>query len=134
MNIRGTFFISAVSVIAGTAVFALISHAFFPDDLRKLHGESQEQRDIRREQFKEDILEKRKEVLTKWASRKDQWEEKLNKERERVMSGFELRRTRKVADGSSFTATTTRIQEVGQGGFLFTIRKTATGIMHFFHR
>lgn len=128
MNTQRTFFSYIVPIIAGIATLPLISHGFFPDDLRKLHDESIEQRDARREQFKQDILEKRKEVLSKWADRKQEFEETLSKEREKIKSGFELRRSRKEADASSTPPTET--QE--QGRFFSIIKKSTQGIMHFF--
>lgn len=106
----------------------LISQAWIPDDLRKLHDESIEQKDARREQFKQDILEKRKEVLSKWADRKQEFEETLSKEREKIKSGFELRRARKEADKNA--ATTTEMQD--QGGFFSLIKKGTQNIVHFF--
>lgn len=133
MNTQRTFFSYVVPIIAGISILPFISWAWIPDDLRKIHDESIEQRDARREQFKQDILEKRKEVLSKWADRKQEFEETLNKEREKIKSGFELRRTRKEADRSS--ATTTEIQDQGvgtQGGFFSFIKKGTQDIAHFF--
>ena len=132
MSIRGISPLFIALVFMGAAISPCISRASFADDLRKIHDESQEQRDMRREQFRQDILEKRKEVFTKWASKKDQWEEKLQKEGARVMSGFDLRRTRKETNAHSSLAAAIRIQEAMRGGFFFIMRKSIMDMIHFF--
>ena len=88
-------------IIAGMAIFPFISHARISDNLRKIHQESREQKEIRREQFRQDVLEKRREVLLKWSDRKQDFKEKLNEERRRVKSEFERYRLREEAEKNS---------------------------------
>ena len=130
---RDTFFSYIVLVVAGIAMLPLVSHGWIPDNLRKLHEESIEQKDARREQFRQDILERRKEVLTKWADRKQDFGEKLREERERIKSGFELRRPGKEIDASGTMPTETQEQEIAAKERFFSIIKKSThDIANFF--
>lgn len=113
MRIGNAFIFFLMWVAAGTVMFPLFSHALLiSDNLRKIHNESWEQREALREQFKQDVLEKRKEVLSKWAHRRQEFEEKLSKERDRVRLGFELRRMRNREDKSSRETTETQASGV----------------------
>jgi len=133
MNTRSAFFLYIVLMITGVFILPFISHGWIPDDLRKLHDESIDQREMRREQFRQDILERRKEVLTKWADRKQEFEETLSKEREKIKSEFEMRRPRKKADATSTPPTETQEQGMPiENSFFSAIRKSVQDIAHFF--
>ena len=84
----------AFLVLAAAGVFPFVTRAFFPDELRKLHAESVEQRDSQREQFRQDVLEKRKEMLSRWHDRKEEFKNRLKGEQDRIRPEFEIRRTR----------------------------------------
>ncbi len=133
MSIRGVFFSYLALISAGIVILPLVSYGWIPDNLRKLHEESIEQKDTRREQFRQDILEKRKEVLSKWADRKQDFGEKLREERERIKSGFELRRPRKEIDASGTMPTETQEQEIApKERFFSIIKKSTQDIANFF--
>lgn len=114
-------------------MFPLVSYALISDNLRKIHDESREKREVRREQFKQDVFEKRKEVLSKWANRKQGFGEKLSRERDRVKSGFELRRMRNEEDKNSMEITETQELGIAAQERLFSIiKKSAQDIADFF--
>ena len=127
-------FLYVVIIAAGTSVLPFISHASFADSLRKIHEQSREERDSRREQFRQDILEKRKEMLTKWRDRKQGFEDKLKEEQDKIRSGFEIRRTKEEelrASSSLISSTHNQDQEPIEGFFAI-IKKSAHDIAHTF--
>ena len=103
----------AFLVLAAASAFPFVTHAFFPDELRKLHAESVEQRDSQREQFRQDVLEKRKEMLSRWHDRKEEFKNRLKGEQDRIRSDFEIRPTR-GEELSAAASTTPVIQSQGQ--------------------
>ena len=124
----------AVVIAAGTSVLPFISHASFAEDLRKIHEQSQEERESRREQFKQDILEKRKIMLTKWHDRKQGFTDRLKEEQDKIRSGFEIRRVKEEelrASSSSALDLKNQDQEL-IGGFFAAIKKNAHDIAHTF--
>lgn len=124
--------VCAVLVIAGAMVFPFASHAFFPEELRKIHEQSLEQRESQREQFKQDVLEKRREMLSRWHERKEDFKSRLKSEQDRIKSEFEIRRT-KGDELSAAASTTSGIQgqgEVATSSFLSVITKGAKNFVH----
>ena len=134
MHARHIVYLYAVVITAGTSTFPFISHASFADSLRKIHEQSREERDSRREQFRQDILEKRKEMLTKWHDKKQGFEDKLKEEQDKIRSGFEIRRAKEEelrASSSSVPDFKNQDQEP-IGGFFAAIKKSAHDIAHIF--
>ena len=127
-------FLYAVVIAAGTSVLPFISHASFAEDLRKIHEQSQEERESRREQFKQDILEKRKVMLTKWHDRKQGFTDRLKEEQDKLRSGFEIRRAKEeeLRAGSSSISDIDNKDQEPIGGFFAAIKKSAEGIVHAF--
>lgn len=122
----------AVFVLAVAGVFPFATRAFFPDELRKLHAESVEQRDSQREQFRQDVLEKRKEMLSRWYDRKEEFKNRLKGEQDRIKSEFEIRRT-KGDELSAAASTTPVIQshgEVATSSLISVIARGAKDIVH----
>lgn len=126
MHVRGIYIFFSAQVVMGAVMFPLVSYALTFDNLYKIHDESRDQREVRREQFKQDVLEKRKEVLSKWANRKQGFEEKLSKERDRVKSGFELRRRQSKEDKDSLATAETQEQRAAAQEKLFSLIKKNT--------
>ena len=94
----------AVLVIAGVGLLPLVSRAFFPAELRKIHEESIEQRDSEREQFRQDVLEKRKEMLAKWHDKKEEFRNRLKVEQEKIASQLEVSRKKGIEIHGTSTA------------------------------
>ena len=122
----------ALLVLAAAGLFPIATRAFFPDELRKMHEQSVEQRDSQREQFKQDVLEKRKEMLGRWHERKEEFKNRLKGEQDKIKAEFEMRRTR--GEELSATASTTPVIQ-GQGevvtsSFISVITRGARDIVH----
>jgi len=125
--------LALIMIVAGASVAPFVSHAFLPEELQKLHNESEQQREERREQFRQDVLEKRKEVLTKWHDRREILKEKIKEEQNRIKSDFELRRSKEGEPRSATsTATTTPAEHEAENGFFFTIKQEAQNFVHAF--
>ncbi|MDP3769312.1 MAG: hypothetical protein U1A23_04660 [Candidatus Sungbacteria bacterium] len=120
--------------LAGASMSPFISHANFAQELQKIHDESEQQREERKEQFRQDVLEKRKEVLTKWQDRKEEFKVKLKEGQDRIKFDFELRRTKEEETRASATvATSTPVQENESGnGFFSVIKQKAQDFVHAF--
>ena len=120
-----------VAGIAGIALMPFISRASFSDDLRRIHEQSQDERDMRREQFKQDVLEKRKEMLTKWHDKKQEIKDRLKEEQNKLTSDFEIHRM--TATTSASSSTLWKIQQQGReesSDFLSILKKSAKDIVH----
>ena len=111
MNIRrlSTLHIYMVGILAGTGVFPFAGHAFFTDDLRKMHEQSIEQRDSQREQFRQDVLEKRKEFLNRWRDRRQGIKDKIRQDQEKIRAEF---RTTRHPDEEMIASTSTSTEIV----------------------
>ena len=118
--------------IMGAIVFPLISRAFFPDELRKIHEQSKEERDMRREQFKQDILEKRKVIFAKWHDKKEAIKDKLKQEQERIKSGFDMPRIQdENLQGTSSAMWGALYEDEKQtGSFLSAVKKGVQNVAH----
>ena len=116
----------------GAIVFPLISRAFFPDELRKIHEQSKEERDMRREQFKQDILEKRKVIFAKWHDKKEAIKDKLKQDQERIKSGFDMRKIQdeNLQGTSSAMWGVLHEEEKQTGSFLSSIKKGVQNVAH----
>ena len=122
----------ALLVLAAAGLFPIATRAFFPDELRKMHEQSVEQRDSQREQFKQDVLEKRKEMLGRWHERKEEFRNRLKGEQDKIKAELEMRRTR-GEELSAIASTTPAIQghdDVATSSFLLVIKRGARDIVH----
>ena len=133
MNMRAAYIlhIYMAGAIAGAGFLPLAAHAFSIDDLRRMHEQSIEQRDAQREQFRQDVLERRKEFFLKWGDRKQGIKDKFKADQERIRAEFKTRRPDEeiMQTATSSVSTTTEqehIEEPKQDLF-FVIQKQANG-------
>ena len=133
---HGIFMYAVFMEITGISIFPLISHAFLPAELRALHEESAQRVEERREKFRQDILEKRKEFLNEWHEKKQGIKEKIKKENERLKLEFEFRRGgTKEEIGPVASSTEAEIPESDlwpKRDFLTLFQKSAKDIAHVF--
>ena len=134
MHARHIVYLYAVVMAAGTSVLPFISHASLAEDLRKIHEQSREERESRKEHFKQDILEKRKEILTKWHDRKQGFTDRLKEEQDKIRSGFEIRRAKEeeLRASSSLLSSTHNQDQEPTGGFFAAVKKSVHDIAHTF--
>lgn len=76
-------------MVIGTSMLPVISHAFFPSELRKMHEESRQKGEERREKLRQDILEKRKEFLNEWHDKKQVIKGRFKRERQKTKNDVE---------------------------------------------
>ena len=134
MHARHIVYLYAVIIAAGTTCSPFISDASLVEDLRKIHTESREEREGRREQFKHDVLEKRQEMIAKWHGRKEEFKDKLKEEQNRIMSEFEIRRAKEkeFRSSSSSVSDIENKDEEPIEGIWAAIKKNAESIVHAF--
>ncbi len=108
--VRTSYIHCGIFIIAGISILPYSTHAFFTENLRKLHEQRIEQRADEREQFRQEVIERRKEFLIKWHEKKRNIKEKFEKDKQRIESEFSSR--------SDFedTATMTLDTELHKGG------------------
>lgn len=129
---------SAAFLLVGINLFPLISHGFFTDELRKIHEQSIEQRESQREQFKQDVLEKRKEIRAKWHDRKEEFKNKIKEKRDKIKSEFDMDHAAYDTEGmlgilgtSTMTLSSMQDQnEIATSSFLGVVRRGVKDIIH----
>lgn len=125
---------AVIAIVVGAYVSPFISYASFPEDIQRIHEESAQQREERREQFRQNVLEKRKEMISKWHGRTQELKGRLKEGGQEIKSGFEIRQSEDVhAVASSSIATTTPEQEEPKKENFFSIvKKRVNNITHLF--
>lgn len=128
---------AVIAIVVGVHISPFVSHGFFPEDLQRFHEESAQQREERREQFRQNVLEKRKEMISKWHGRTQELKERFKEGGQEIKSGFEMRQSEDThaltsVASSSLATTTPEQEEPKKENFFSAIKKRVNDITHLF--